>query len=230
MWQGEAGGWVGEGISTSRGHISADFCKGVEAGVRLRRGVAWQRWKTVSLFRCKKQLRKHQKTRRTFPKQEEKAMDHFLIICKKIYFLSLGCPHSKGLQAWIQIWLHTKFPISMNERLLCELLPYLNQNITLSLNKKINSKREADLIKQLAHGWDNNSIWNNFKLCETNDIGNFMPGKFYYYTWKSVLEFHINSSVSLSHQTIECSWTSIFHSLLSEMLLQSFFSGSQIYI
>lgn len=104
----------------------------------------------------------------------------------------------------------------MNERLLCELLPYLNQYITLSLNKIINSKREADLIEQLAHGWENNSIWNNFKLCKTNDIGNFMPGKFRYYTWKSLLEFHINSSVSLSHQTTECSWTSIFHSLLSE--------------
>lgn len=49
-------------------------------------------------------------------------------------------------------------------RLLCELLPYLDQNVTLSFNKIIYIKREAHLIKQLAHGWEKNSVRNNSKL------------------------------------------------------------------
>lgn len=83
-------------------------------------------------------------------------MYHFLIICKKKKFPFHGLPkfqRASGLNSNL-----SQFPLSMNERLLCELLPYLDQNITLSLNKIIYIKREAYLIKRLAHGWENNSI------------------------------------------------------------------------
>lgn len=74
---------------------------------------------------------------------------------------------------------HTKLASSLYETLLCELLPYLDQNITLSFNKIIYIKKEAYLIKQLAHGCGKilYEIILNF-LNEVNDTGNFRPGKF----------------------------------------------------
>lgn len=48
---------------------------------------------------------------------------------RKRYVPFMGCPNSTELQAWIQICL-TQFPISTDERSRCQLLPYLDQNIT----------------------------------------------------------------------------------------------------
>ena len=115
----------------------------------------------------------------------------------------MGCPNSRELQAWIQICL-TQFPLSMNERLLCELLPYLDQNITLSLNKIIYIKRGAHLIKRLAHGWENNSIWNNSKLFNMRlmtqgilRLGNFIimhENQYWVFTLIPVLTFYLKPS------------------------------------
>lgn len=49
---------------------------------------------------------------------------------------------------------HTKFPISIYERFQCKLLPYLDQNLIPFLNKIINFKKEAHLIKRSAHRWE----------------------------------------------------------------------------